>query len=246
MALDLSSSVSVLLFSLHFDLILTVLSSRYVEGTEILFGTNIIHMSSQPLINNLGMLIRPRSLSMITSLEIVFDLSTHEHQGKVVPSQPELERYLQMLDRHFPQLLSLHLGIRVDNPILEVPPRYRVIRRPVYLSDMLRSVDTFVKRRRDRPELCNFRDPFLLSIPQAAYEALTKEARDDNRYYVRKSGAQIWRPISDESILLDDEGELTNATPENGYWTWGDYQDRFELYFNSPPPRFGCHGFTPL
>lgn len=242
MALDLSSSVSVLLFSLHFDLILTALSSRYVEGTEILYGTNIIHISSQPLINNLGMLIRPRNLSMITSLEIVFYLSTHEHQGKVVPSQPELERYLQMLDTHFPQLISLHLGIRVENPVLDVPPSYEVTRRPVYLSDMFQSVDAFVKRRSDRPELCNLRDPFLLSIPQAAYKALTKEVRDDNRYYVRKSGAQIWRPISAESIVLDDEGELTNATPENGYWTWGDYEDRFELEFNRPPPQVNCFG----
>ncbi|CAJ0542417.1 Ff.00g000670.m01.CDS01 [Fusarium sp. VM40] len=214
----------------------------YVEGTEILYGTNIIHISSQPLINNLGMLIRPRSLSMITSLEIVFDLSTHEHQGKLVPSQSELERNLQMLDTHFPQLISLHLGIRVENPVLDVPPRYEVTRRPVYLSDMLQSVDAFVKRRNDRPELCNFRDPFLLSIPQAAYKGLTKEVRDDNRYYVRKSGAQIWRPISAESIVLDDEGELTNATPENGYWTWGDYEDRFELEFNRPPPQVNCFG----
>lgn len=227
MALDLSSSVSVLLSSLHFDFILTALSSRYVEGTEILYGTNIIHMSSQPLINNLGMLIRPRSLSMITSLEIVFYLSTHEDHGEVVPNQTELERDLRILDTHFPQLLSLHLGIRVDNPVLE-SSRHSVERKPVYLSDMLGSMDAFVKRRSDRPELGNFRDPFLLSIPQSAYKALTKEVRNKNRYYIRKSGAQIWRPISPKSIMLDDEGELTNATPENGYWTWGDYQDEYD------------------
>jgi hypothetical protein len=29
--------------------------------------------------------------------------------------------------------------------------------------------------------------------------------------------------------MLDEEGEITNATADNGYWIWGDYEDRYEL-----------------
>ncbi|KAF5566510.1 hypothetical protein FPHYL_3735 [Fusarium phyllophilum] len=198
---------------------------RYVEGTEVLYGTNIFHISSKPLLNNITMLLPQRSLSMITSLETVLHLDTHEHQGKAVPSQPQLERGLHILDKHFPQLLSLHLGIRLDNPPLP-GPRYEVNRRPVYLPDILRSIDVFVNRRSDLPEFSHFRDPFLLSIPESAYKDLRREIRDNDRYYTRKSGSQVWRHLSSEPLELDGESEIINATPNKGYWIWGDYEDR--------------------
>ncbi|KAI1024392.1 hypothetical protein LB503_007104 [Fusarium chuoi] len=213
----------------------------YVEGTEVLYGTNIIHISSKPLLNNITTLLPQRSLMMITSLETVLHLDTHEHQGKAVPSQPQLEIGLHILDKHFPQLLSLHLGIRLDNPPLE-GPRYQVNRRPAYLPDLLQSVDTFVNRRSDDlTEFSNFRDIFLLSIPQSAYKDLQGEVRDNDRYHMRKSGSQVWRHLSSKPLELDGEGEIIDATPDRGYLIWGDYEDRYELN-SRPVTSVGCFG----
>lgn len=178
---------------------------------------------------------------MITSLETVLHLDTHEHQGKAVPSQPQLEIGLHILDKHFPQLLSLHLGIRLDNPPLE-GPRYQVNRRPAYLPDLLQSVDTFVNRRSDDlTEFSNFRDIFLLSIPQSAYKDLQGEVRDNDRYHMRKSGSQVWRHLSSKPLELDGEGEIIDATPDRGYLIWGDYEDRYELN-SRPVTSVGCFG----
>jgi hypothetical protein len=102
-------------------------------------------------------------------------------------------------------------------------------------------MDAFVKRRSELHEVSHFRDPFLLSIPQSAYKDLGKEVLDNNRYYIRKSGIQIWRTISPEPIVLDHQGEVTDATAENGYWIWGDYGDKYELD-NKPLSHVTCFG----
>ncbi|KAM7206139.1 hypothetical protein V8F20_002921 [Naviculisporaceae sp. PSN 640] len=44
----------------------------YVEGIEVLYATNTIHMASLPLILNLPKLLLPQRLAMITSLEVVW------------------------------------------------------------------------------------------------------------------------------------------------------------------------------
>ncbi|KAF5549995.1 hypothetical protein FMEXI_4001 [Fusarium mexicanum] len=197
---------------------------RYTEGTEVLYGTNTIHIASKPLLTNLSRLVPWRSLSLITSLEVVFRLDTDKQQGKAFPNLQQLERDLLILDTHFPSLLRLHIGLRLDLPIIE-DNRTSIKRRPADVFDMLQSIDTFVKRRCEQPQFGQLRDPLLLSIPQSAYEDFQNEVRHNNQYYVRKSGVQVWRPLSPESLVLDDKGEIANAIASNGYWIWGDYED---------------------
>ncbi|KAH7186665.1 hypothetical protein BKA60DRAFT_588221 [Fusarium oxysporum] len=196
--------------------------------TEVLYGTNTIHISSKPLLTNLSTLIPPRSLSLISSLEVVFWLETYEQQGKAFPNLQQLEKDLLILDTHFPSLLSIHLGLRLDLPIIE-DNRTNIKRRPAYVLDMLQSIDAFLKRRGDKPEFGHLRDPLLLSISQSAYKDFQNEVRHNDQYYVRKSGVQVWRPLSPGPFVLDDKGDICNETASNGYWIWGDYEDRYEM-----------------
>lgn len=212
----------------HIGSLLTALYSRYIEGTEVLYGTNTVHISSKPLLTNLSRLIPPRSLSLISSLEVVFWLETYEQQGKAFPNLQQLEKDLLILDTRFPSLLSLHLGLRLDLPIIE-DTRTNIKRRPAYVLDMLQSIDAFLKRRCDKPEFGHLRDPLLLSISQSAYKDFQNEVRHNDQYYVRKSGVQVWRPLSPGPFVLDDKGDICNATASNGYWIWGDYEDRYEM-----------------
>ncbi|KAF5252511.1 hypothetical protein FANTH_2405 [Fusarium anthophilum] len=177
---------------------------RYTEGTEVLYGTNTIHIASKPLLTNLSRLVPERSLSLISSLEVVFRLDTEEQQGKAFPKLQQLERDLLILDTHFPSLLRLHIGLRLDLPIIE-DNRTSIKRRPAHVFDMLQSIDTFVKRRCEQPQFGQLRDPLLLSIPQSAYEDFQNEVRHNGQYYVRKSGVQVWRPLTPESLVLDDK-----------------------------------------
>lgn len=212
----------------HVGFTLTPRCYRYVEGVEVLYGTNTIHISSEPLLTNLSTLIPRRSLSLISSLEVVFWLDTDKQQGKAFPNLQQLEKDLLILDTYFPSLLRLHVGLRLDLPIIE-DNRTSIKRRPAHVLDMLQCVDAFVKRRCKQSEFRQLRDPLLLSIPQSAYKDFQNEVRYNNQYYVRESGVQVWRPLSPEPYMLDEEGEITNATADNGYWIWGDYEDRYEL-----------------
>ncbi|KAI1008734.1 hypothetical protein LB504_002013 [Fusarium proliferatum] len=200
----------------------------YIEGTEVLYGTNTIHISSKPLLTNLSTLIPRRSLLLISSLEVMFRLDTDRQQGKAFPNLQQLEQDLLILDTHFPSLLRLHIGLRLDLPIIE-DNRTSIKRRPAHLLGMLQSIDKFVKRRHEQPQFDQLRDPLLLSIPQSAYEDFQNDVRHNDQYYVRKSGAQVWRPLSLASLVLDDKGEIANAVASNGYWIWGDYEDRYEM-----------------
>ncbi|KAF5536909.1 hypothetical protein FNAPI_11588 [Fusarium napiforme] len=197
----------------------------YVEGTEVLYGANTIYISSKPLLTNLSTLVPRRSLSLISSLEVVFWLDTDEQQGKAFPNLHRLEKDLLILDTYFPSLLRLHVGLRLDLPIIE-DNRTSIKRRPAHVLHMLQCVDAFVKRRCEQSEFGQLRDPLLLSIPQSAYKDFQNGVRHNDQYYIRESGVQVWRPLSPEPFMLDEEGEITNATADNGYWIWGDYEDR--------------------
>ncbi|KAF5695615.1 hypothetical protein FDENT_240 [Fusarium denticulatum] len=229
------------------DCILTNLFPRYTEGIGILYGTNIIHISSKPLLNNLSTLILPQRLSMMTSLEIVLSLDNYEHQGKAVPNQQELEKSLLILDTYFPSLLTLHLGLRLNLPILEEITSHtrKINRRHAYLPGIFQSIDAFVKRRSDEPQLGRFRDPFLLSISESAYTDFKTDVEPDSRHYFKLQGIQVWRHLSSEPIVLDDVGGISNATADNGYWIWGDYEDRYELDNRPVDGIVNCFG-SPL
>ncbi|KAI1046670.1 hypothetical protein LB505_006716 [Fusarium chuoi] len=219
----------------------------YTEGIAVLYGKNIIHISSKPLLNNLSTLILPQRLSMMTSLEIVLSLDNYEHEGKAVPNQQDLERSLLILDTYFPFLLTLHLGLRLNLPILEeITSRTRKInRRHAYLPGIFQSIDAFVKRRSDKLQLGHFRDPFLLSISESAYKDFKTDVETDSRHHFKLQGIQVWRHLSSEPIVLDDEGEISNATADNGYWIWGDYEDRYELDNRPVDGMVSCFG-SPL
>ncbi|KAH7472823.1 hypothetical protein FOMA001_g11848 [Fusarium oxysporum f. sp. matthiolae] len=210
----------------------------YAEGIEILYGTNIIHISSKPLLTNLSTLVLPQRLSIMTSLEIVFSLDNHERQSKAVPNQQELDNGLLILDTHFPHLLSLHLGLRLNLPIVE-ETEWEIKRKPAYLQGILQSVDAFVKRRSDLPHLDHFQDAFLLSMSESAYKDFKTDVQNDSRHHFKFGGVQVWRHLASEPLVLDDEGEIANATVDNGYWIWGDFEDRYEMD-NRPVTMVSC------
>lgn len=48
--------------------------SRYIEGIEVLYGTNRFHFSGTTLLKNLSHLMRPEHLTLVKSAEMIWDL----------------------------------------------------------------------------------------------------------------------------------------------------------------------------
>jgi hypothetical protein len=172
----------------------------------------------------LAKFIRPRSLALITALEIVWCLDTHENHGKACPDLQQLQEVLHLIDQYFPYLRSIHLNLRLDIPILE-NGSFRMMRAPSYLSDMLQTIDVFVKRRTETPEADLLREPLVLSISESAYAGFKNEIQGDDQHYLRKSGTRLWRALTPGPFVQDEEGGIINGRPDDGYWVCGDYED---------------------
>ncbi|KAJ9418891.1 hypothetical protein QL093DRAFT_2640864 [Fusarium oxysporum] len=189
----------------------------YVEGVEVLYGTNTVHLGSKALLDNLSALLLPQRLSIIPGLEDVWSVGTHEHQGRAAPNQHQLEKILHVLDTQFPSLSILHLGIRLDLPIVQMVNSRPTMQR-AYLDGMLRILDEFVKRRKG----C-LRKPFILSITTSAWRDLERCIRTGGYPGMWLSCSRIWRCLLPGSKVTSGSDENQNATADKGYWTWRDH-----------------------
>ncbi|KAH7214415.1 hypothetical protein DER44DRAFT_892946 [Fusarium oxysporum] len=189
----------------------------YVEGVEVLYGTNTVHPGSKALLDNLSALLLPQRLSIIPGLEDVWSVGTHEHQGRAAPNQHQLEKILHVLDTQFPSLSILHLGIRLDLPIVQMVNSRPTMQR-AYLDGMIRILDEFVKRRKG----C-LRKPFILSITTSAWRDLERCIRTGGYPGMWLSCSRIWRCLLPGSKVTSGSDENQNATADKGYWIWRDH-----------------------
>ncbi|KAF4334531.1 hypothetical protein FBEOM_11638 [Fusarium beomiforme] len=88
----------------------------YVEGIEVLYSTNTIHIASATLLVDLPAYIVPQRLSAITSLEIIWFVDSDYISGKNVPRKKDLNTILMILDDHFPSLSRLNLALKLGLP----------------------------------------------------------------------------------------------------------------------------------
>jgi len=198
-------------------------SYRYIEGVKVLYGTNTVHLRSKTLLDSLPTLILPQQLSVIPGLEVVWSVDTHEHRSREAPRKPEFETILQILERHFPSLSNLHLGIKLGLPIVQVINRRPTLQR-VYLDEMLKTLDEFIKRRR-----CYLRKPFILSITTSAWRDLEQHIRMGGYTGMDLLFNRIWRYL-DPSPRVG--GHIQVATADEGYWIWRG-QDAIRRSMNS-------------
>ncbi|KAJ3526415.1 hypothetical protein NM208_g11202 [Fusarium decemcellulare] len=189
----------------------------YIEGVQVLYTTNTIHLSSKPLLTNLSTLVLPQRLSAISSLEVVWLVDTRQHLGKAIPRQDDLNAILFILDSIFPHLSRLHLALKLNLPTLA----------PVHLDDMLKTLDAFVVRRTN----C-LRDPFTVSITSSAFRELYKKVfnvASQGRRPFQVLDFQFWRYLDGRYAMAPRIrspslwGKIDDATARNGYWIHYNY-----------------------
>ncbi|KFA48477.1 hypothetical protein S40293_00245 [Stachybotrys chartarum IBT 40293] len=79
---------------------------RYVEGCHVLYSTNTIHMSSQPLLLNLPRLLVPDHLATVNSLELLLDIPNKYRKAPGV--------ILDQITSTFPNVRKLYLHLDGD------------------------------------------------------------------------------------------------------------------------------------
>lgn len=88
---------------------------RYIEGIDVLYGTNVIHTASKQMILNLDRILLPQRLSAIRSVELVWEFEPFPWpSGKRVHGLfTGLEYFHHLLERVpgiFPSLRSLYIA----------------------------------------------------------------------------------------------------------------------------------------
>ncbi|KAK0646739.1 hypothetical protein B0T16DRAFT_414183 [Cercophora newfieldiana] len=170
--------------------------TAYVEGVEVLYGTNRIHIQGTFLCGHLPEVMLPQRLAAVAKVELVWDLrlwGKRESTQGIAEGHPEdggVERYQSLastLPGVFPGLKSLHIALRgwpIDYGKPEGVDLLELLLQP--LDDMVRGMVTLQECR--------------ISVPHSLYKAFRKGKvfeRDEPRprTYERKSWWEVRRNL---------------------------------------------------
>lgn len=175
-----------------------------MEGIDVLYRTNTIHMSGQALILNLPHLLPPQRLSAITSLEIVCPLTLHGAEVGAIPEVGLLKNYLSVLASSLPNLSRLYLALKAKGSNA----------RPVDMQSVFEVLDTFVLKT----SLREFTVSHSHTVFTPLYDAVRNEiAAQHHQQY--KTIPEIWRN-SDGSYILPIWGPDTEPFYKQVETSW--------------------------
>ncbi|KAL7907307.1 hypothetical protein GGI35DRAFT_455982 [Trichoderma velutinum] len=158
----------------------------YVEGIDVLYRTNTIHMSGQTLILHLSQLLPPQRLSAITSLEIVCPLKLHGAEAGAIPEVGLLNDYLSVFASSLPNLTRLYLALKAKGSTA----------RPVDMQSVFKVLDEFVLKT----SLREFTVSHAHTVFTPLYSAVQNELSAKHRH-LPKTIPEIWRNVDGSYIL---------------------------------------------
>ena len=199
-----------------------VFGVRYIEGIEVLYGTNTFHMVGRTTMLNLGRLLLPQRLGMITSAEMVWWVGGVS--GGLVGGDRGKRLFTALLGsatKCLPNLRCLNISIMWD-PLAGRPHVGEEAVRGI-MDEIVLPVDGMVQGFGPQMRECRI----------GIYHRLWCALRDGGLWtgvkYERGELPSVadryWRPL-----LPGAEGEGQRDGPE-GYWISEGYDD-------SPPYRF--------
>lgn len=164
-----------------------VRSISYVEGIEVLYRTNTIHISGEALLLNLPKLLLPQRLRDISSVEIVWPLRLREDmRGGRDPSlavdKEHLRTIVSILSSDLPNLSRPHLALKTDK-------EYGLITESVDLEPMLAILDEFA-RHKSGLEL------FIVSLSRSAFRKLFPPKRGSKGMELPFQTSEFWRNLN--------------------------------------------------
>lgn len=190
-ASGLSKSVSISLYNAFTGNLLNIAFVRYVEGIEVLYGTNTIHMLSKSLLTNLPRLIPPPRLQMINALEIVWKPDTYitparhggPHATELKVHHDQVPQIHDIILQTFPHIRRLHLAVNIPGRV-----DYKH-----HLNDTLRQWDIFASALAKKG---NLQAPLTISLTRRHWNVLYERIQPgavNKDHCPRVLNLQFWR-----------------------------------------------------
>ncbi|KAK9784263.1 hypothetical protein SCARD494_13047 [Seiridium cardinale] len=195
----------------------------YIEGVEVLYATNTIHIRSEALDMTMPDYIAVPHLSTITSFEFVFDQRFLRLQDFGPVPLKQLEHLLDVLPTELPRLKRLYIGFAANLAIWSPNTAINKERFQLYTERVLRPVDAMLVRFGKRL------GEMEVGLPASAFQAHfhtgigkglkfqlpgwkpgpIAQRHPQGGYYPRQ---RIWRPLSP----LPEQAEQSGK--KRGYW----------------------------
>ncbi|KAM3496988.1 hypothetical protein MY10362_009642 [Beauveria mimosiformis] len=179
----------------------------YLEGIDILYGTNTIHTASKAVILDSNRLLLPQRVAAITSLEVLWDFGSHPPWADSFPSKTR--ELMETFEAMLWAVLSSFRGLKTLYISAQWTGRDSFVAFPRQLgaggglddpaeSMLMRRVDAMVRQLPARVT------DFALAIPSSIYAQQCQAARETTGRTVEhvSDGARherFWRPV-DKSV----------------------------------------------
>lgn len=189
--------------------------SSYVEGIDVLYTTNTIHMASREMLLNIDRLLLPQRLSSIRSVELVWDFSPFPWDAREIKPYGDLKswnRFLEALPAKFTNVRQFYLAVQGQvvpglrnghGSMSHMPsePKHRLTEQKI-----MAPLDVLVRKLGPQIEDCR------IAIASGLYDVRRKHAL--------KYGGKV------EQVHLGDEVERhwrsldENSPNRAGYWVY--------------------------
>ncbi|ATY63714.1 hypothetical protein A9K55_008046 [Cordyceps militaris] len=173
----------------------------YLEGIDILYGTNTIHTASKALILNADRLLLPQRVAAITSLEVLWDFGPYPPWADSFPSKTKellgaFEDMLRAVLSSFRGLKVLYISVQWTgrDPLVVDPGKVGSGSEDIVEQLLMRRVDALVRQLPARVA------DFAFAVPSSIYAEQCQIARETPGRTVEhvSDGAtyeRFWRPV---------------------------------------------------
>ena len=172
-----------------------ILTSRYAEGLDVLYRTNLIHIGSVILTRHISLFLLPQRLASITALEFVWDLGLFPVSSKArkddTKGWPACSSLVATIASVFPSLENLYISIQTNSYMANAFSDNV----EGYERKLLIPIDEMVRKIGPKLRDCQIAPP--RSLHRALmYRAESLSARTDSRGYGALRFRRFWRPIT--------------------------------------------------
>lgn len=194
---------------------------RHIEGTHILYSTNIFILGNEDLLENIDVVLPARHLARIPALEVMMDGQLFNLSKWAMGlamghwAYRRLEKIGFNLEARFPSLRHLYISLGFLHS-----SEAREDRDPVVIERILSSIDEIASRKRKDLEV-------EVALPETFFRDLQRKISDGSaNHYLQSDDDKnlIWKKLGDsgrEMVLslgeMDDFSDYSDNEEEEMY-----------------------------
>ncbi|WEW60122.1 hypothetical protein PRK78_005607 [Emydomyces testavorans] len=189
----------------------------YMEGIDVLYSTNTIHMANTTMIRNLPRLLPAQRLASIRSVEMLWNL--HLFRADKLGDAPDsgtsaFHALLDMIPMLFPNLRKLYISLQGElRSVGTLDERYGTVEATILIP-----LDAMVRSLSANVQTCDIAVPYTVYVP--IKHRATGHPGLGNRRLRNKVWERVWRELP--HVALEGAGCTTHLA---GFWIYRGFQD---------------------